>query len=78
MAKCQFCNEQDESKLILSSRFVNGRVEHIEICFRCFWLDKFKAEGDGKSILQERESFRRTNSERGILKRLKFSSSSVG
>jgi RNase P subunit RPR2 len=77
---CKYCNEQDESKLMMSSRCVNGKVETIDICLRCYWRERFEAEakGNGKSILQERESFGRTNSEREIFKRFKFSSSPVG
>ena len=61
--RCRYCDERDGSNLIMSSRLVNGRVETIDICFRCFWLEKFKAEGediskgeDGESILSEGEA----------------------
>jgi hypothetical protein len=50
MAHCKYCNEQDESRLIMSSRLVNGRVETIDICFRCYWRERFEAEGDGESL----------------------------
>lgn len=52
MQRCKFCGESDESKLILSSRFVNGKVEQESICFRCFWLDKFVHE-DGDLLSEE-------------------------
>jgi len=52
MQRCKFCGESDECKLILSSRFVNGKVVQELICFRCFWLDKFQHE-DGDILSEE-------------------------
>ena len=43
---CKYCGERDSLKLIWSSRAINGRVETIEICFPCYWLDKFRSEGE--------------------------------
>lgn len=48
MQHCKFCGEPDESRLILSSRFVNGKVEQELVCFRCFWRDKFVHEAEGE------------------------------
>ncbi|MBI5872311.1 hypothetical protein HZB88_04480 [archaeon] len=51
MAQCRYCREGDESKLTMSTRNLNGKVQTIDICLPCFWLDKFKAEGeDGKAL----------------------------
>ena len=61
---CKFCGERDESKLIMSSRFVNGIVETVDICFKCYWRDKFEAEakGDMNGILSEGETVGRIES----------------
>ncbi len=53
MASCAFCNESDESRLIMSTRVINGEVETIDICPGCFWIEKFKAEGENGSRLSK-------------------------
>lgn len=55
--ECRYCGERDESKLIMSSRFVNGRVETIEICFRCFWREDFEAEGEDGISSEDKKEF---------------------
>jgi len=32
---------------MMSTRCVNGRVETIDICLRCYWRERFEAEGRG-------------------------------
>lgn len=49
MANCAFCNESDESRLIMSTRIINGRIETIDICPGCFWIEKFRAEAEGEN-----------------------------
>lgn len=69
MKKCLYCQENDESKLIMSSRLVNGTVKTIDICFRCFWLDKFRNKEEGKEmngVLSERETIEGIESIRSI------------
>jgi len=65
---CKFCGERDESKLIMSSRLVNGIVETIDICFKCYWRDKFEAEtkGDMNGVLSEGETVEGIESARSI------------
>ncbi|MFH1637396.1 MAG: hypothetical protein ABIB71_03155 [Candidatus Woesearchaeota archaeon] len=50
---CKYCNEMDESRLAMSTRFANGRVETIDLCLRCFWLDRFRAGGDGETLREQ-------------------------
>lgn len=53
--RCRYCGESDESRLIMSTRNVNGKVETIDICLSCFWIERFKAEvkGEDGSVLRE-------------------------
>jgi hypothetical protein len=78
MVHCNYCGESDESRLIISSRFVNGEVKHNVFCSKCFWREKFETEGGDGKLLSEDEKCRRTNSEREIFKRFKLSSPSLG
>jgi len=39
--KCAFCGEEDEQKLLLSTRVVGDKVEHVDICMRCWWVKRF-------------------------------------
>lgn len=53
---CRYCGETDESKLTMSSRWVNGKVETLDVCVRCFWLDKsWHENGRAQSISNVRE-----------------------
>ena len=64
---CKYCGEKDESKLLMSSRLINGEVVHIDLCLRCFWIDRFKAQReDDKGILPEREVFEGIESARSV------------
>lgn len=49
MARCAFCDDSDEGRLIMSTRIINGEVETIDICPGCFWIEKFKAEAEGEN-----------------------------
>lgn len=55
--ECCYCHEKDESKLTISTRNVNGKVETIDICLSCSWRDEFihEAKGDGNALREERE-----------------------
>ena len=46
---CAYCGEQDESRLILSSRVVKGSVEQEWVCSNCLWRDEFVHE-DGRVL----------------------------
>lgn len=37
----------------MSTRVINGEVETIDICPGCFWIEKFKAEGEDGEALRE-------------------------
>ena len=58
-AVCRYCGESDPFELTVCTRFVNGKAETIEVCFNCYWIDKFRSETkeDGK-ILPESNSGR--------------------
>ena len=66
--RCKYCNEVDESRLIMSTRLVNGRVETIDICLRCFWRDKFvhEAGGEDGNTISENNSERLRFSQSGL------------
>ncbi|MBU0477920.1 hypothetical protein KKC91_05080 [bacterium] len=58
MAQCKYCGEKDESKLTMSTRVVNGKVETIDVCLACFWIEKSRAEGKDGNKLSEQASER--------------------
>ena len=70
--KCPICGESDESKLIMSTRLVNGKVRHTWICFRCSQIEKFKIAvektigEDGNSVLSEEKVCERTEPARDL------------
>ena len=64
MACCQICGEKDESKLTMSTRVVNGKVETIDVCLACFWIEKSRAEGKDGNKLSEQASERANKSTR--------------
>lgn len=53
MGECVFCHEKDQNKLMMSTRVVNGKVETIDVCLACFWIDKSRAEGKVGNKLSE-------------------------
>ena len=61
---CLYCNEKDPLKLNFSTRVINDKVKTIEVCFSCYWREKFVAEGEngiqrkhtiGKTLFEQRE-----------------------
>jgi len=52
---CRYCGERDPFKLSIRTKFINGRVETIEICLDCYWLDRFRCEGEDGNTLQFEE-----------------------
>ncbi|MBN1156814.1 hypothetical protein JXA85_04300, partial [Candidatus Woesearchaeota archaeon] len=58
---CRYCGESDPFKLTLSTRAVNGKAESREVCFNCYWLEKFEQEvremRDGASLRREERIF---------------------
>lgn len=55
---CKYCGEKDESKLLMSSRLINDEVVHIDLCLRCFWIDRFR-NGREHGTIPEREVYER-------------------
>lgn len=56
---CRFCGESDPFKLTMSTRAVNGRAASCEVCFNCYWMEKFEQEvkemENGKSLRESEE-----------------------
>ena len=50
--KCVLCGESDPLKLVISTRFVNEKALSVELCFRCYWREKFLHE-DGRMVSEE-------------------------
>lgn len=52
---CIFCGESDPFKLTMSTRMIKGKVVTIDVCFNCYYREKFEAEvignmGNGKAL----------------------------
>lgn len=43
MKKCRYCNETDETKLVMSTRMINGKALTFDVCSGCLWREKFEA-----------------------------------
>lgn len=52
---CKYCGERDCFNLFLSSRLVNGKIETFEVCFSCYWLDRFRSEGENARLSEFEE-----------------------
>lgn len=51
---CKFCSQNDESRLALSSRLVNGKVIHEWVCLDCLWAGLFMfMKEDGKTLSEK-------------------------
>lgn len=60
---CKFCNENDPLNLTMSTRIVNGKVKTAEVCFRCYWRERFMAGGED-GMLSEGKTNREAISEK--------------
>lgn len=40
---CKYCGETDPFLLTMSTRMINGMALSFDVCFRCYWRDKFEA-----------------------------------
>ena len=52
---CIFCGESDPFKLTMSTRMINGEAVTVDVCFNCYYREKFEAEvignmADGKAL----------------------------
>jgi hypothetical protein len=70
---CKYCGDSDESKLMMRSSLINGRVETIDICTGCFWFKKFNPEREHGNALSKKEPI-----ERRISPKSQSTHSSVG
>ena len=63
---CKYCGESDPYKLTMSTRIINDKAITTDVCFNCYYREKFEAEvmgnmGDGRILPKrkaDRESFR--------------------
>ena len=63
--KCAFCGEEDEQKLLLSTRVVGEKVEHTQMCFGCWWAERFEWKKKFKNGTRtQKEDRRKQNTER--------------
>jgi hypothetical protein len=55
--KCAFCGEENQEKLLLSTRVIGDKVEHVEMCFGCWWVERFEWEKkvENESRIQRKE-----------------------
>ena len=56
-AVCRYCGESDPFELTVCTRFVNGKAESVDLCFRCYWREKFvhEAKEDGSALSESVE-----------------------
>lgn len=58
---CIFCGESDPFKLTMSTRMINGKAVTVDVCFNCYYREKFEAEvmgmRDGKALRFEEGIF---------------------
>ena len=59
---CIFCGESDPFKLTMSTRMINGKAVTVDVCFHCYYREKFEAEvignmGNGKALRFEEGIF---------------------
>ena len=54
---CKFCGESDPLKLMMSTRIINDEVVTIDVCFDCYYREKFEAEANGNSLQSEEGIF---------------------
>lgn len=53
---CKFCNEKDESKLVMRSSVVNGKVETVNICSSCLWEQLLDDHSEDGNLLSKKDS----------------------
>jgi hypothetical protein len=52
---CKYCGEADPLKITMSTRMIKGRAVTIDVCFNCYFREKFAAEGENGNSLREFE-----------------------
>ena len=60
--KCKYCNEMDESKLLMRSTVIKSQVETITICTSCLWEKLTPTEAKNGKILPKKKSSRTRSS----------------
>jgi hypothetical protein len=56
---CKYCNDKDESKLVMRSRVVNGKVETVNICTSCLWEQLLNDHSEDGTLLSNKDSHAR-------------------
>ena len=49
---CKYCKETDETKLVMSTRMINGKAVTVDVCLCCRWREEYESEY-GRSISAE-------------------------
>jgi len=57
---CKYCNEKDESKIVMRSTVVDGRVETENICTSCLWEQLLNDHSEDGNLLSKQASPERT------------------
>jgi hypothetical protein len=52
---CKYCGEADPLKITMSTRMIKGRAVTIDVCFNCYYREKFAAEGENGKALRKTE-----------------------
>lgn len=60
--ECKYCGEKDESRLVMSTRVVNGQLEDADVCLGCLWFKEFEHEGENGKLLSKKKNIERTES----------------
>jgi hypothetical protein len=53
---CKYCNEKDESKLVMRSSVVNGKVETVNMCSSCLWEQLLDDHSENETSLSKKDS----------------------
>lgn len=52
---CIYCKEKDESRLMMRSQVVRGKVETINVCLQCWWSKEVHTDGENGNLLSEQK-----------------------
>lgn len=53
---CEYCDEKDESMLVMRSSVVNGKVETVNICTSCLWKQLLDDKSEDEKQLSDKDS----------------------
>lgn len=62
LMECKYCGEKDESRLMMRTEVIDGKVETSHVCLDCWWFKEINVERKNGNLLSEKKPIERSES----------------